>query len=92
MKINFNKENFQKIVIIIALFILIILAIKSGGSISQQNVSTVILPENKTEIKEVNVIQNPYQKAYNKCAHLKMTEYYQNKCIEWELKNNGVNK
>lgn len=92
MKLNFNRENFQKIVIVIALFILIILSIKSGGSISQQNVSTVILPENKTEIKEVNVIQNPYQKAYNKCTHPKMAEYYQNKCVEWELKNNGVNK
>lgn len=94
MKLNLKKENlrenFQKIVIVIALFILIILSIKSGGSISQQNVSTVVLPENKTEINETKNIQNPYQIAYNKCTHPKMPEYYENKCIEWELKKGGV--
>lgn len=94
MKLNFKKEdlkeNFQKIVIVIGLFILVIISIKSGGSVSQQNVSTVIVPENKTEVKEITVTQNPYQLAYNKCTHPKMAEYYQNKCIEWELKNNGI--
>lgn len=87
------KENFQKIVIVVGLFILIILSIKSVGGISKQNVSNVVIPENKTEVtKEIVVTQNPYQLAYNKCTHPKMAEYYQNKCIEWELKNYGVSK
>ena len=68
-------------------FILVIISIKSGGSVSQQNVSTVIVPENKNE---VTTEQNPYQLAYNKCTHPKMAEFYQNKCIEWELKKSGV--
>lgn len=90
MKLNFNKENFQKIVIVIALFILIILSIKSGGSISQQNVSNVVIPEAKTEIREITVEQNPYQVAYNKCTHPKMSIEFENKCVEWELKKSGV--
>ena len=96
MKLNFKKEdlkeNFQKVVIVIGLFILVILSIKSSGSVSQQNVSTVIVPENKNEVKEVTVEQNPYQIAYNKCTHPQMPEYYRNKCIEWELKRDGVKK
>ena len=91
-KVNkeFLKENFHRSIIFISLFILIILAIKSGSSVSQQNVSTVVLPENKTEIKENISTQNPYKTAYDKCTHPKMSEYYQNKCIAWELKNNGI--
>ncbi len=94
MKLNLKKENlkenFQKVVIVIGLFILVIISIKSGGSISQQNVSTVIVPENKTEVKETIVTQNPYQVAYNKCTHPKMNEEFTTKCIQWELKNNGI--
>ena len=89
MKLNLKKEdlkeNFQKIVIVIGLFILVIISIKSGGSVSQQNVSTVIVPE-----KEVVITQNPYQLAYNKCTHPKMNKEFENKCIQWELKNNGI--
>ena len=96
MKLKFKKEdlkeNFQKVVMVIGLFILVIISIKSGGVVSQQNVSTVIIPETKTEVKEITVTQNPYQLAYNKCTHPKMAEYYQNKCIEWELKKSGVKK
>ena len=100
MKLNFKKEdlkeNFQKIVIIIGLFILVIISIKSGGSVSQQNVSTVIVPENKTEVKEkeqeVIVTQNPYKEAYYKCTHPKMSEEFERKCLAWELKNSGVKK
>ena len=94
MKLNFKKEdlkeNFQKVVVVIGLFILVIISIKSGGSVSQQNVSTVILPENKTEINETKNIQNPYQVAYNKCTHPKMSIEFENKCVEWELKKSGV--
>lgn len=39
---------------------------------------------------ETKNIQNPYQIAYNKYCHPKMAEYYENKCIEWELKKSGV--
>ena len=81
MKLNFKKEdlkeNFQKVIIVIGLFILVIISIKSGGSVSQQNVSTVIMPENKTEVKETVVTQNPYQLAYNKCTHPKMNEEFE---------------
>ena len=88
MKFNFDKEflreNFKSTVVFIGLFILLILAIKSGGYISQQNISTVVVPE------KIEQAKNPYQMAYNKCTHPKMAEYYQNKCIEWELKNNGI--
>ena len=94
MKLNFKKEdlkeNFQKVIIVIGLFILVIISIKSGGSVSQQNVSTIVIPDVQT--KEVVVTKNPYKLAYNKCTHPKMAEYYQNKCIEWELKKSGVKK
>lgn len=98
MKLNFKKEdlkeNFQKIVIVIGLFILVIISIKSDGCISQQNVSTVVVPENKTEVKqetkEIIVTQNPYKEAYNKCTHPKMSIEFENKCVEWELKKSGV--
>ena len=94
MKLNFKKEdlkeNFQKIVIVIGLFILVIISIKSGGSISQQNVSTVVIPETKTEVTDVVVEHNPYQLAYNKCTKPKMGEEFTLKCIQWELKNNGI--
>lgn len=92
MKLNFKKEdlkeNFQKVVIVIGLFILVIISIKSGGSVSQQNVSTVVIPDVQT--KEVIVTQNPYQLAYNKCTHPNMSQEFTNKCIEWELKRDGV--
>ena len=92
MKLNFKKEdlkeNFQKVVIVIGLFILVIISIKSGGSVSQQNVSTVVIPDVQT--KEVVVTKNPYQLAYNKCTHPKMSIEFENKCIQWELKNNGI--
>ena len=95
MKLNFNKEyfkeNFQKTVVFIGLFILIILSIKSGSNVvSQQNVSTTILPENNNKIENTVTNTNPYRLAYEKCTHPKMSEYYQNKCIALELKNNGV--
>lgn len=90
MKLNFKKEilreNFQRTVIFIGAFILIILAIKSGGSISQQNVSTVIVPS----VQEVKA--NPYEVAYKKCTSFKMNSEFTNKCIEWELNNGGVKK
>ena len=90
MKFNFDKEvlreNFQRTVVFIGAFILIILAIKSGGNISQQNVSTVIIP-NTQEVKV-----NPYETAYKKCTQFKMNNEFTNKCIEWELKNSGVKK
>ena len=94
MKLNFKKEdlkeNFQKIVIVIGLFILVIISIKSGGSVSQQNVSTVVIPETKTEVTDVVVEHNPYQLAYNKCTHPKMAPEFENKCVAWELKKSGV--
>jgi len=87
MKFNFDKEylreNFKSTVVFIGLFILLILAIKSGGSISQQNTSTVVIPE-KVEVK------NPYQLAYEKCSYPQMNKEFTQKCIEWELKNNGI--
>ena len=68
------KDKFEKIVIIVGLFILAILSIKSGGNVSQQNVSTIIVPETKNETKEIIVTHNPYQLSYNKCTHPKMPE------------------
>ena len=88
MKFNFDKEflreNFKSTVVFIGLFILIILAIKSGGSISQQNISTVVVPEKVEDVK------NPYELAYEKCSHPQMNKEFTEKCIEWELNNSGI--
>jgi hypothetical protein len=94
MKLNLKKENFplnfQKIVIVIALFILIILSIKSGGSVSQQNVSTTVLPENNNKVENITETKNPYQLAYEKCTHPKMSKEFEDKCVAWELKSKGI--
>ena len=90
MKLNFNKENFQKIVVFIGLFILIILSIKSNGNIvSQQNVSTTVLPENN-KVENITETKNPYQLAYEKCTHPKMSKEFEDKCVAWELKSKGI--
>jgi len=96
MKLNFRKEylkeSFQKIVTIIGLFILVIILIKGGENISQQNISTIIMPETNTKTIEIIKEDNPYQLAYNKCTHPKMSLEFENKCVAWELKNNEVKK
>lgn len=89
MKFNFDKEylreNFKSTVVFIGLFILLILAIKSGNSsISQQNISTVVVPG------KVEQVKNPYQMAYQKCSNPQMNKEFTQKCVEWELKNNGI--
>lgn len=95
MKLNFNKEyfkeNFQKTVVFIGLFILVILSIKSGSNVvSQQNVSTTVLPENNNKVENITETKNPYQLAYEKCTHPKMSKEFEDKCVAWELKNKGI--
>ena len=97
MKLNFKKEdlreNFQKIVIVIGLFILVIISIKSTGNISQQNVSTVVVPENRTEIEnKLNNIdgKNPYYIAYKTCTTFNIGANDTQKCINYELGRRGI--
>lgn len=95
MKLNFKKEdlkeNFQKVVIVIGLFILVVISIKSSGGVSQQNVSTVVVPESKTIENNPNN-KNPYYIAYEICTTFNMSADDTQKCINYELGRKGIKK